>query len=147
MGRKPRPLQTAEGLEAVGRAATIPTMTDEPTVFRPDSVSYLRVPAPDPAKAAAFYGEVFGWEVDPAKGRFTDGSGHVIGHFVSDVAVAGENGTRPYVYVEDVEQTLTKLISLGGSSVTPPYPEGNLTVATFRDPAGNVMGIWQQATP
>jgi hypothetical protein len=33
----------------------------------------------------------------------------------------------------------------GGSSVTPPYPEGNLKVATFRDPAGNVVGIWQQA--
>jgi predicted enzyme related to lactoylglutathione lyase len=45
---------------------------------------------------------------------------------------------------EDVEQTLAKLSSLGGSSVTPPYPEGNLKVATFRDPAGNVVGIWQQ---
>jgi uncharacterized protein len=71
----------------------------------------------------------------------------VIGHFVSDIDVAGENGVRPYVYVEDVEQTLAKLSSLGGSSVTPPYPEGNLEVATFRDPAGNVVGIWQQAAP
>jgi predicted enzyme related to lactoylglutathione lyase len=26
----------------------------------------------------------------------------------------------------------------------PPYPEGNLTVATFRDPTGNTIGIWQQ---
>jgi hypothetical protein len=120
-------------------------MTDEPTVFRPDSVSYLRIPAPDPTKAAAFYGAVFDWEVDPEGGRFTDGSGHVIGHFVSDIDIAGEDGVRPYVYVEDVERTLAKLSSLGGSSVTPPYPEGNLKVATFRDPAGNVVGIWQQA--
>jgi uncharacterized protein len=71
----------------------------------------------------------------------------VIGHFVSDIAIAGEYGVRPYVYVEDVEQTLAKLSSLGGSSVTPPYPEGNLKVATFRDLAGNVVGIWQQAAP
>ena len=125
----------------------MPAMTDEPTVFRPDSVSYLRIPAPDPAKAAAFYRAVFDWEVDPERGRFTDGSGHVIGHFVSDIDVAGEDGVRPYVYVEDVEQTLAKLSSVGGSSVTPPYPEGNLKVATFRDPAGNVVGIWQQAAP
>ena len=90
---------------------------------------------------------MFDWEVDPERGRFTDGSGHVIGHFVSDIDIAGEDGVRPYVYVEDVEQTLAKLSSLGGSSVTPPYPEGNLKVATFRDPAGNVVGIWQQTAP
>jgi uncharacterized protein len=125
----------------------MPTMADEPTVFRPDSISYLRIPAPDPARAATFYGAVFDWEVDPEGGRFTDGSGHVIGHFVSDIGIAGEDGVRPYVYVEDVERTLVKLSSLGGSSVTAPYPEGNLKVATFRDPSGNVVGIWQQATP
>jgi uncharacterized protein len=123
------------------------TVTDEPTVFRPDSVSYLRIPAPDPAKAAAFYGAVFDWEVDAERGRFTDGSGHVIGHFVADIDIAGEDGVRPYIYVEDVEQTLAKLGTLGGSSVTPPYPEGDLKVATFRDPAGNVVVIWQQAAP
>lgn len=120
-------------------------MSDEPTVFRSDSVSYIRIPAPDPAEAAAFYAAVFNWEVDPKRGHFADGSGHVIGHFVSDIDVAGEGGIRPYIYVEDVEQALAKLSSLGGSCVTPPYPEGNLRVATFRDPAGNVVGIWQMA--
>jgi len=30
--------------------------------------------------------------------------------------------------------------------VTPAYPEGDLRVATFRDPGGNVIGIWQQAS-
>ena len=35
----------------------------EPSVFRPNGISYLRLPAPDPARSAAFYGEVFGWEV------------------------------------------------------------------------------------
>ena len=31
----------------------------------------------------------------------------------------------------------------GAEPATAPYPEGNLTVATFRDPAGNEIGIWQ----
>jgi hypothetical protein len=47
---------------------TMLAMSDEPTVFRPDSVSYLRIPAPDPAETAAFYGAVFDWEVDPHEG-------------------------------------------------------------------------------
>jgi predicted enzyme related to lactoylglutathione lyase len=28
--------------------------------------------------------------------------------------------------------------------VSPPYPEGTLRVALFADPAGNVLGIWQE---
>jgi hypothetical protein len=27
--------------------------------------------------------------------------------------------------------------------VTEPYPEGDLWVALVRDPAGNVVGVWQ----
>jgi hypothetical protein len=34
-------------------------------------------------------------------------------------------------------------LSYGGDVVTPPYDEGGLRVSTFRDPAGNVLGIWQ----
>jgi hypothetical protein len=30
-------------------------MSDEPTVFRPGAVSYLRIPAPDAARLAEFY--------------------------------------------------------------------------------------------
>ena len=37
------------------------------------------------------------------------------------------------------------LKDLGGETVTAPYPEGDLRVATFRDPAGNVIGAWQRA--
>ncbi len=119
----------------------------EPSVFRPGGVSYLRIPAPDPARAAAFYAAVFGWQVreggrEPA---FTDGSGHVIGHFMAELAVAGEDGVRPYVYVEDVDATLARALAHGGEVVEEPYPEGNLRVATLRDPAGNVVGAWQRA--
>ena len=125
----------------------MPDMNDAPTVFRPDSVSYLRIPTPAPTRAAAFYAAVFGWEVDSESGRFTDGSGHVIGHFVSDIDVAGEAGVRPYIYVLDIDQTLAQVTSLGASTVTPPYPEGNLRVGTFRDVCGNVIGVWQQTAP
>jgi len=58
--------------------------------------------------------------------------------------VVGEAGVVPYVYVARIDDTITKIIAHGGDVVTPPYPEGDLWVATFHDPAGNVVGIWQQ---
>jgi len=120
----------------------------EATVFRPGGVSYLRIPAEHPAQAASFYEFVFGWRIhgDPGSGSFEDASGHVIGHFLADMRVAGEAGVRPYIYVEDVDETIDKLVAKGGEVVTPAYPEGDLRVATFRDPGGNVMGIWQRVT-
>jgi predicted enzyme related to lactoylglutathione lyase len=114
-------------------------------VFRPGAVSYLRIPASNAEQASSFYTAVFGWHARAGSSSFEDASGHVIGHFMEDMAVAGEAGVRPYIYVESVEQTLRKLHELGGELVTAPYPEGELTVATFRDPSGNVIGVWQRA--
>lgn len=117
----------------------------EPSVFRVGGVSYLRIPAEEPQRSASFYEAVFGWTVrgDRNEPSFTDGSGHVIGHFMVDQPVAGEAGVRPYIFVEQVDETLEKVVAQGGEVVTPPYPEGDLWVATFRDPAGNVLGVWQ----
>jgi uncharacterized protein len=124
----------------------VPSAEGEQRVFRVGGISYLRVPATDPQASAAFYEAVFGWTVrggrpDPA---FEDGSGHVIGHFRADHAVAGEGGVRPYIFVENVDETLEKAIAHGAELVEEPYPEGDLWVALIRDPAGNVVGVWQQ---
>jgi predicted enzyme related to lactoylglutathione lyase len=120
---------------------------EPPRVFRPGGISYLRIPAEDPRGTAAFYQAVFGWNVDLDRDEpsFEDGTGHVIGHFRADAPVAGEAGVRPYVYVESVDETLAKVAAESAEVVTAPYPEGDLVIATFRDPAGNVVGVWQQA--
>ena len=121
---------------------------DEPRVFRVGGVSYLRIPAVDPRRSAAFYEAVFGWSLrgDPEDPSFEDGTGHVIGHFMTDLRVAGEAGVRPYVFVERVDETLEKVVAHGGAVVTAPYPEGDLWVATFLDPPGNVIGVWEQGS-
>jgi predicted enzyme related to lactoylglutathione lyase len=117
----------------------------EHQVFRAGGISYLRIPAPDPQASAVFYEAVFGWKTrrDRDDAAFEDGSGHVIGHFRSDHAVAGEGGVRPYIFVDNLDATLEKIVVAGGEVVTEPYPEGDLWVALFRDPAGNVVGVWQ----
>jgi predicted enzyme related to lactoylglutathione lyase len=121
---------------------------DEPRVFRPGGISYLRIPAADARRTAAFFRAAFGWELrgDPDSPSFEDGTGHVIGHFMADLPVAGEGGVRPYVYVEHVPETLEKVVAHGGEVITAPYAEGDLLVATFRDPSGNVIGVWQQVS-
>lgn len=115
-------------------------------VFRPGGLSYLRIPAPDPARSASFYHAVFGWRVRAAAegSAFEDGTGHVIGHFMRDVPVAGAAGVQPYIYVDSIDDTLQKLAAQGAGLVRQPYPEGDLWVATFHDPAGNVVGVWQR---
>ncbi|WP_334173608.1 VOC family protein [Sinomonas sp.] len=117
----------------------------EDTVARPGGVSYLRIPARDPAESAEFYRSVFGWRLrgSPESPSFSDGTGHVIGHWRTDLPAVGEAGVLPYIYVSDLEDTLRKATEHGAEVVTPPYPEGSLRIASIRDPAGNVIGLWQ----
>ncbi len=60
-----------------------------------------------------------------------------------DLPVAGQAGVLPYIYVERIDDTIERITANGGSMVEPPYPEGDLWVATFQDPAGHVAGVWQ----
>jgi uncharacterized protein len=115
----------------------------EVSVFRPGDVSYIRIPAPDPAQAAAYYTAAFGWRVRPGSTSFADGTGHMIGHFMADLPVAGEAGVVPYVYVQDIDAALGRVTGSGGSITRDPYPEGDLWVAMTTDPAGNAIGVWQ----
>jgi predicted enzyme related to lactoylglutathione lyase len=117
----------------------------EGTVARPGGVSYLRIPARDVRRSADFYHSVFGWRLrgEPEAPSFSDGTGHVIGHWRTDLPTAGQAGVRPYIYVTDLDATLRTAAGRGAELVTPPYPEGNLWIAVILDPAGNAIGIWQ----
>jgi len=128
------------------RVSGAPRETESP-VFRPAGISYLRLPSADPKLTASFLEAVFGWQVDTAREdpSFEDGTGHVIGHVDGRMEVAGQAGVRPYVYVESVAETLERVTANGGEVVTPPFPEGDLVVAVFREPGGNAIGAWQRA--
>lgn len=118
----------------------------EATIARPGGVSYLRIPARDIAESGQFYRAVFGWQLDGGSESpsFHDGTGHVIGHWDTDLRTAGDAGIVPYIYVEHLDDTLGRATEHGGQIVTTPYPEGSLRIATIHDPAGNLIGVWQQ---
>jgi predicted enzyme related to lactoylglutathione lyase len=116
-----------------------------PTVFRPGDVTYLHIPCREPIRAADFYEAVFAWGIrrDGGEPAFADASGHVIGHFVSGALPQGA-GIIPYIYVDDLAHTVALITNSGGVIASDPRPEGTLQVATFRDPEGNVLGIWTE---
>ncbi|HUZ69857.1 MAG TPA: VOC family protein [Candidatus Saccharimonadales bacterium] len=120
---------------------------DQP-LKRAGSISYLHIPAADVHEAARFYEAVFGWIVrdhDSDRPTFDDGSGYVSGAWMTDQAVAREPGLLLYISVEHIDQVIASISARGGEIVRAPYPEGSLRVATFRDPAGNVLGLWEEA--
>lgn len=127
-------------------------MADEERVDAPlardGGISYLHIPAVDARASADFYEAVFGWDVngkDTNRPSFTDGGGHIAGAWMTDQEPSRTPGLLPYVYVDRIDDAVARVEANGGVIVVPPYPEGNLRVATFRDPAGNVIGLWQEA--
>ena len=111
---------------------------------RHGKLSYIQIPAADPVSLGGFYETVLGWHVEgrPEHISFRDTSGELIGAFTPERS-PGEPGILPYVYVQGVDAAIARIEANGGQVVRPPYPEGDLWVATFRDPAGNVVGLWQ----
>lgn len=113
----------------------------------PGQISYIQLPAADAGQAADFYEAVFGWNIRrrPDRIAFDDTTGEVSGQWVGDRAPSSEPGVLLYINVESVERSLTKITAAGGEVVTPLTPQGDgEAFATFRDPAGNVLGIFQE---
>lgn len=115
--------------------------------WRTGKICYLELPATDVEASADFYRTVFGWRI---RGRadgalaFDDTVGVVSGTFVTDRAPAGQPGIVTYVMVADADATLAEIARAGGRIVRP-TPEGHgEVVAWFADPAGNVLGVYQQ---
>jgi PhnB protein len=116
---------------------------------RPGAVTYLHLPATDVRRAAAFYRDVFAWSInrpDSDRPSFDDAGGLLGGAWISDQLSAAAPGLLPYIYVADIDETVALIVAHGGAILTEPYPEGLLTIAIFRDPVGNVIGLWHDTT-
>ena len=117
----------------------------ESRMTQPGSITYMQIPARDARASAAFYEAVFGWTISGSDDHvsFGDANEHIRGAFVTDLAISSEAGVLPYIYVAEIDATIRKITEHGGTIVKPRYDEGGLWVATFRDPAGNIIGVWQ----
>ena len=119
------------------------------TLARPGALSYLEIAALDVWKSASFYREVVGWTIidaDSSTPKFMDPGKQLLGRFVKSRAIAPEAGLLPFIYVDRIERAIASVELHGGTVVESPYREGTLWIAKVRDPAGNLIGLWQDGT-
>ncbi len=114
----------------------------------PGKISYVQIPAGDVDRSADFYETVFGWNIrrrDGGQIAFDDAAGEVSGAWLTERPPSLQPGLLIYINVEDVQRALEKIVEAGGEIVTPLTPQGEgEAFATFRDPAGNVLGIFHE---
>jgi uncharacterized protein len=109
-------------------------------------VCYIEIPAVDIPTSAAFYANVFGWSLRKRGNgttAFDDGVGEVSGTWVLGRSPSTDVGLLTYIMVDDAAATVETIASHGGTIVQPIGADAPEITARFRDPAGNVLGIYQ----
>jgi hypothetical protein len=110
-------------------------------------ICYLELPATDVERSARFYADVFGWRIrqrgDGAT-AFDDTTGEVSGTWVLGRAPAGEPGLLFYIMVDSVSESLEAAVAHGAAVVQPIGHDAPEVTARFRDPGGNVIGLYEE---
>ncbi|MDP9361372.1 MAG: VOC family protein [Acidobacteriota bacterium] len=110
-------------------------------------ICYIEIPAIDVDRSSAFYANVFGWQTrkrGDGQLAFDDGVGEVSGTWVVGRPPSSVPGLLVYIMVEDAEATIAAVVAHGGEVVQPIGADAPEITARFRDPAGNVIGVYQQ---
>ena len=122
------------------------TPTSTPT-YRTGKICYIQIPAKDIQQSAEFYQRAFGWQTrhrGDGSTAFDDTVNEVSGAWVLGRPVAAQPGLMVYIMVASAAAAVDAVVSAGGEIVEPVHPGAREIVARFRDPAGNVIGIYQQ---
>src|ERR1041384_6973762 len=109
-------------------------------------ICYVEMPANDIARSAEFYEKVFGWKTrrrgDGAI-AFDDGVGQVSGAWITGRSPATP-GLLIYIMVDDMTATVAAVQANGCEIVQPIGADAPEITARFRDPGGNIIGLYQQ---
>jgi predicted enzyme related to lactoylglutathione lyase len=123
----------------------------EMTTYLPGTPSWVDLSSPDPTAAAAFYGTLFGWQVQesaPEAGGYR--MAELRGATVAGIGPQMQPGTPPawntYISTDDIEATAKAVIEAGGQTFVAPMEVLDAgTMAVFADPTGAVFCAWQAA--
>jgi uncharacterized protein len=123
-------------------------MTTPTPNYRTGKICYIEIPASDISESAQFYQQVFGWHIrqrSDGSTAFDDTIGEVSGTWVLGRPPSSNPGLIVSIMVANAATTIEAIIAAGGKIVQPVDPEEQEVYALFRDPAGNILGIYQQA--
>ena len=110
-------------------------------------ICYVEIPATDIARSIEFYQTVFGWNVrrrGDGQAAFDDGVGQVSGTWVMNRLPSEAPGLLVYIMVDSVAGTIEKITANGGELVQPIGADAPEITARFRDPGGNILGLYQE---
>jgi predicted enzyme related to lactoylglutathione lyase len=110
-------------------------------------ICYVEMPATDIARSAEFYKRIFGWNIrkrGDGSIAFDDTVGEVSGTWVTGRPPQAKPGLLFYVLVDSVAAILDVIVANGGEIVQPIGGDAPEITARFRDPGGNVIGVFQQ---
>ncbi|HWK25625.1 MAG TPA: VOC family protein [Solirubrobacter sp.] len=105
-------------------------------------ICYVEIPAADVDRSSRFYRDAFGWTLR------TRGDGAIaFDDTVNEVSGSWVTGRPPglmvHVMVADLDAALAAVRDAGGTVLDPDAEPGE-RVAHVRDPAGNVIGVYEQ---
>ncbi len=109
-------------------------------------ICYIEMPTTDVERSAEFYKKVFGWKVrkrSDGNTAFDDTTGQVSGSWVKG-RPPQEPGLLVYIMCDDVAATIKTVAANGGAIVRQIGGDAPEITARFRDPAGNVIGLYQE---
>jgi uncharacterized protein len=118
-----------------------------PSTLTNGKICYLEIPATDVARSSGFFNRVFGWNIrkrGDGSTSFDDTTGQVSGTWVLGRPPGAKPGILFYIMVDNVAAMLDLIVANGGEIVQPIGADAPEITARFRDPAGNVIGLYQQ---
>ncbi len=119
----------------------------DPPTLATGKICYIEIPATDIERSAGFYQRAFGWQIrrrGDGETAFDDPVNEVSGAWVLDRPPSSQPGLMIHIMVADAAAAAQAVLAAGGDIVAPVDPQAREKVARFRDPAGNVLGIYQQ---
>jgi predicted enzyme related to lactoylglutathione lyase len=122
-------------------------MGEKQPTYANGKICYLEIPATDLQISASFYHKSFGWKIrkhGDGSPSFDDGVGEVSGMWVLGKKPMTEAGIVISIMVDDTEVTKGLIIENGGEIVFEMKMDSGEVIVHFKDPAGNIMGLYQQ---
>ncbi|GLJ62329.1 MULTISPECIES: VOC family protein [Microbacterium] len=110
-------------------------------------ITHIDIPVSDLDRAAAFYGELFGWEISAPPG-FEEYPMWQAPNKISGGGLAPRSADftqpRSYVEVDSIDDVLAKAQAAGATVVMEKTPITETSWwAVFRDPDGNDIGLFE----
>ena len=118
-----------------------------PPTLSNGKICYIEIPAVDIGRSSDFYAKVFGWNIRQrgnGSTAFDDTTGEVSGTWVVGRPPSAQPGLLFYIMVDSVAASVEAVIAHGGAVVQPIGGDAPEITARFKDPGGNVIGLYQE---